>query len=101
MAEVSELIYETCKAYLIQQGKLLLVLELFIGTIIVAYFWMIGFEAYKIAIILLFSLIGIGGSFGVAWFGIRINTLANSRTAFASLRGKAWPVLRDPARARA
>ena len=47
MAEVSELIYETCKAYLIQQGKLLLVLELFIGTIIVAYFWMIGFEAYK------------------------------------------------------
>jgi K(+)-stimulated pyrophosphate-energized sodium pump len=98
MAEVSELIYETCKTYLIQQGKLLLVLELFIGTIIVAYFWMIGFAAYKIAIILLFSLIGIGGSFGVAWFGIRINTLANSRTAFASLRGKAWPVCEIPLR---
>ena len=98
MAEISELIYETCKAYLIQQGKLLLVLELFIGTVIVAYFAMIGFEAYKIAIILLFSLIGIAGSYGVAWFGIRINTLANSRTAFASLRGKAWPVCDIPLR---
>jgi K(+)-stimulated pyrophosphate-energized sodium pump len=98
MAEVSDLIYETCKAYLLQQGKLLLVLELFIGTIIVAYFAMIGFEAYKIAIILLFSLIGIGGSYGVAWFGIRINTLANSRTAFASLRGRAWPVCEIPLR---
>jgi K(+)-stimulated pyrophosphate-energized sodium pump len=98
MAEISELIYETCKAYLIQQGKLLLVLELFIGTIIVAYFAMIGFEAYKIGIILLFSLIGIAGSYGVAWFGIRINTLANSRTAFASLRGKAWPVCEIPLR---
>jgi K(+)-stimulated pyrophosphate-energized sodium pump len=99
MAEISELIYETCKAYMVQQGKLLLVLELFIGTIIVAYFWMIGFEAYKIAIILIFSLIGMGGSYGVAWFGIRINTLANSRTAFASLSGKAWPVCDIPLRA--
>ncbi len=98
MAEVSDLIYETCKAYLVQQGKLLLVLELFIGTIIVAYFAMIGFAAYKIAIILLFSLIGIGGSYGVAWFGIRINTLANSRTAFASLRGRAWPLCEIPLR---
>jgi K(+)-stimulated pyrophosphate-energized sodium pump len=99
MAEISELIYETCKAYMVQQGKLLLVLEVFIGTIIVAYFAMIGFEAYKIGIILLFSLIGMGGSYGVAWFGIRINTLANSRTAFASLRGKAWPVCEIPLRA--
>src|SRR5215207_7220291 len=99
MAEISELIYETCKAYMVQQGKLLLVLELFIGTIIVAYFWMIGFETYKIAIILIFSLIGMGGSYGVAWFGIRINTLANSRTAFASLSGKAWPVCDIPLRA--
>jgi K(+)-stimulated pyrophosphate-energized sodium pump len=99
MAEISDLIYETCKAYMVQQGKLLLVLELFIGTIIIAYFWMIGFEAYKIAIILFFSLIGMGGSYGVAWFGIRINTLANSRTAFASLRGKAWPVCEIPLRA--
>ena len=99
MAEISDLIYETCKAYMLQQGKLLLVLELFIGTIIIAYFWMIGFEAYKIAIILVFSLIGMGGSYGVAWFGIRINTLANSRTAFASLAGKAWPVCEIPLRA--
>jgi K(+)-stimulated pyrophosphate-energized sodium pump len=99
MAEISELIYETCKAYMIQQGKLLLVLELFIGAIIVAYFMMIGFEAYKIGIILLFSLIGMAGSYGVAWFGIRINTLANSRTAFASLRGLAWPVCEIPLRA--
>jgi K(+)-stimulated pyrophosphate-energized sodium pump len=99
MAEIAELIYETCKAYMIQQGKLLLVLQAFIGTIIVAYFWMIGFEAYKIGIILLFSLIGMAGSYSVAWFGIRINTLANSRTAFASLRGKAWPCSEIPLRA--
>ncbi len=99
MAEISELIYETCKAYLIQQGKFLLILELFIGTIIVAYFAMIGFPASRIAIILLFSLIGIGGSYGVAWYGIRINTLANSRTAFASLRGKAFPVCDIPLQA--
>src|SRR3970040_2775304 len=92
MLEVSELIYATCKAYLIQQGKLLLVLELFIGTIIVAYFAMIGFAAHKIGVILLFSLIGMGGSYGVAWFGIRINTLANSRTAFAGLPGRAYTV---------
>jgi K(+)-stimulated pyrophosphate-energized sodium pump len=99
MAEISELIYETCKAYLIQQGKLLLILELFIGTVIVAYFGLIGFPASRIAIILLFSLIGIGGSYGVAWYGIRINTLANSRTAFASLRGKAFPVCDIPLQA--
>src|SRR5687767_10988189 len=99
MADISELIYETCKAYLIQQGKFLLILELFIGTIIVAYFALIGFPAYKIVIVLLFSLIGIGGSYGVAWYGIRINTLANSRTAFASLEGKAFPVCDIPLRA--
>jgi len=99
MAEISELIYETCKAYMLQQGKLLLILEVFIGTIIVAYFSMIGFESWKIGIILLFSLIGMAGSYSVAWFGIRINTLANSRTAFASLRGKAWPVCEIPLRA--
>jgi K(+)-stimulated pyrophosphate-energized sodium pump len=96
MLEVSELIYVTCKTYLIQQGKLLLVLELFIGTVIVAYFLMIGFAVHKIGVILLFSLIGMGGSYSVAWYGIRINTLANSRTAFASLRGKAYPVYGIP-----
>ncbi len=92
MAEISDLIYETCKAYMIQQGKLLLVLLGFIGTVIVVYFLLTGLALSKIAIILLFSVIGMAGSYGVAWFGIRINTFANSRTAFASLRGKAWPV---------
>jgi K(+)-stimulated pyrophosphate-energized sodium pump len=99
MAEVSALIYETCKAYLVQQGKFLLLLELFIGAIIVAYFALIGFPPSRIAIVLLFSLIGMAGSYGVAWYGIRINTLANSRTAFASLSGKAYPVYAIPLRA--
>jgi len=96
MLEVSEMIYETCKTYLLQQGKLLLILELFIGTIIVLYFLMIGFAPHKIAIILLFSLIGMAGSYSVAWYGIRINTLANSRTAFASLKGRAFAVYETP-----
>ena len=99
MADISGLIYETCKAYLIQQGKLLLVLECFIGVVIVFYFWLTGLEFSKILLILAFSLIGIAGSFGVAWYGIRINTLANSRTAFASLRGKAFPCYEIPLRA--
>jgi K(+)-stimulated pyrophosphate-energized sodium pump len=99
MSDVSAIIYETCKAYLIQQGKFLLILELFIGTVMVAYFWLTGLEASRIAIVIIFSLIGIGGSYGVAWYGIRINTLANSRTAFASLAGKAFPVCDIPLRA--
>ncbi|HVQ45339.1 MAG TPA: sodium/proton-translocating pyrophosphatase, partial [Gemmatimonadales bacterium] len=98
MAEISELIYETCKAYMIQQGKLLLVLFGFIGAVIVVYFLLTGLELPKILVILLFSIIGMAGSYGVAWFGIRINTLANSRTAFAALRGKAWPVSEIPLR---
>ena len=99
MAEVSELIYETCKTYLLQQGRFLLRLFVLIGLVITGYFWLTGLEPGKIAIILLFGLIGMGGSYGVAWFGIRINTLANSRTAFASLRGKGWPVSEIPLRA--
>jgi K(+)-stimulated pyrophosphate-energized sodium pump len=99
MADVSAIIYETCKAYLIQQGKFLLILELFIGTVMVAYFWLTDLPASRIAIVIIFSLIGIGGSYGVAWYGIRINTLANSRTAFASLQGKAFPVCDIPLRA--
>ncbi len=100
MREISELIYETCKTYLITQGKFLLILEAFIGVIIVLYFGvLLKFEAVKVAIILAFSLIGIGGSYGVAWFGIRINTFANSRTAFASLGGKAFPVYDIPLKA--
>jgi K(+)-stimulated pyrophosphate-energized sodium pump len=98
MAEISELIYETCKAYMVQQGKLLLVLFGFIGAVIVVYFLLTGLELPKILTILLFSVIGMGGSYGVAWFGIRINTLANSRTAFAALRGRAWPVSEIPLR---
>ena len=98
MAEVSELIYETCKAYLIQQGKFLLILEVFIGIVMVAYFLLTGLEPGRIAIVIVFSLIGIGGSYGVAWYGIRINTLANSRTAFASLKGKGFAVCDIPLR---
>jgi K(+)-stimulated pyrophosphate-energized sodium pump len=99
MAEISELIYLTCQAYLRQQGKFLLVLFAFIGAIIVVYFLLTGLEVPKIAIILVFSLIGMLGSYGVAAFGIRINTLANSRTAFAGLRGRAFPVSEIPLRA--
>ncbi len=100
MLEISELIYETCKTYLIQQGKFLLILEAFIGTIIAIYFGLLQhFTAFKVATILLFSLIGIAGSYGVAWFGIRVNTFANSRTAFASLRGKPFPCYAIPLKA--
>jgi K(+)-stimulated pyrophosphate-energized sodium pump len=100
MREISELIYETCKTYLITQGKFILILEVFIGAIIVLYFGaLLRFEASKVFIILAFSLIGIAGSYGVAWFGIRINTFANSRTAFASLEGKPFPVYAIPLKA--
>jgi K(+)-stimulated pyrophosphate-energized sodium pump len=100
MREISELIYETCKTYLITQGKFILILELFIGSIIVFYFGFLQhLEAFHVAIILGFSLIGIAGSYGVAWFGIRVNTFANSRTAFASLRGKPFPCYAIPLKA--
>jgi len=100
MREISELIYETCKTYLLTQGKFILILELFIGTIMVFYFgWLRHFEPMRVAIIVLFSLVGIGGSFGVAWFGIRVNTFANSRAAFASLRGKPFPTYAIPLKA--
>ena len=78
MLEVSELIYETCKTYLITQGKFILILEIFIGTVIALYFGLLQhFSLTKVVVILLFSLIGIAGSYGVAWFGIRVNTFAN------------------------
>jgi K(+)-stimulated pyrophosphate-energized sodium pump len=100
MLEVSELIYETCKTYLATQGKFLILLECFIGVIIVFYFgFLSGLPAYKVAIILLFSVIGISGSYGVAAFGMRVNTFANSRAAFASLRGKAFPCYDIPLQA--
>jgi K(+)-stimulated pyrophosphate-energized sodium pump len=97
MREISELIFETCKTYLATQGKFILLLEIFIGAVMIFYFgWLRGFEAAKVAVILLFSLIGIAGSYGVAWFGIRVNTFANSRSAFASLRGKPFPTYAIP-----
>ncbi|MBL8191811.1 MAG: sodium-translocating pyrophosphatase [Acidobacteria bacterium] len=100
MLEISELIYETCKTYLVTQGKFILILEAFIAVIIILYFgFLVGFPIYKVAIILIFSLIGIGGSYGVAWFGIRVNTFANSRTAFASLGGKPYPIYAIPLKA--
>jgi len=100
MLEISELIYETCKTYLITQGKFILILEAFIAVIIVLYFGvLLHYEAARVAIILAFSLVGIGGSYGVAWYGIRVNTFANSRTAFAGLSGKPYPIWQIPLRA--
>jgi K(+)-stimulated pyrophosphate-energized sodium pump len=100
MREMSELIWETCKTYLIAQGKFLLLLESFIAVIIIIYFGVLRhMDALQVFIILLFSIIGICGSYGVAWFGIRVNTFANSRTAFASLPGKPFPIYRIPLRA--
>ncbi|HEX7331803.1 MAG TPA: sodium-translocating pyrophosphatase [Pyrinomonadaceae bacterium] len=100
MREISELIYATCKTYLTTQGKFILVLEAFIAVVIVLYFGVLsGMEPFRVAIILLFSLIGIAGSYGVAWFGIRVNTFANSRTAFASLQGKPFPLYAIPLKA--
>ncbi|MDP9267445.1 MAG: sodium-translocating pyrophosphatase [Acidobacteriota bacterium] len=104
MLEISELIYETCKTYLITQGKFILLLWVFIAVVIVAYF---GFlhpvpmhpVGVTVPIILLFSIIGIAGSYGVAWFGIRVNTFANSRTAFASLKGKPYAIYNIPLKA--
>jgi K(+)-stimulated pyrophosphate-energized sodium pump len=100
MLEISELIYETCKTYLQTQGKFLMILEIFIGAIIVFYFGFLeNMAATQVLIILAFSLVGIAGSYGVAWFGIRVNTFANSRTAFASLRGKPFPCYAIPLKA--
>ena len=97
MREVSELIYSTCKAYLVQQGRFLLVLWVFIATVIIIYYGvLVGFPWSRVAIVIAFSLIGMAGSYAVAWFGIRVNTFANSRTAFASLRGKPLQVHRIP-----
>jgi len=111
MREISELIYETCKTYLVTQGKFLLILWVFIGAIAAVYFGGLattvdatgatvhGYPPATVAVILLFSLIGIAGSYGVAWFGIRVNTFANSRTAFAALGGKPFPCHDIPTKA--
>jgi K(+)-stimulated pyrophosphate-energized sodium pump len=100
MLEISELIYETCKTYLVTQGKFLLVLWAFIAVVILLYFGvLLHFEAFRVFVILCFSVVGIVGSYGVAWFGIRVNTFANSRTAFAGLAGKPYPLYSIPLRA--
>jgi len=123
MLDVSELIYETCKTYLKTQGKFILLLWVFIAAIMVAYFGFLTAPSHtagpagpgtlagtvaeptqlstfaKVAIILFFSLVGIAGSYSVAWFGIRINTFANSRTAMGSLAGKAFPCYAIPLQA--
>ncbi|HYG98827.1 MAG TPA: sodium-translocating pyrophosphatase [Terriglobales bacterium] len=104
MRDISELIYETCKTYLVTQGKFIVILWVFIAVIIAAYFgWLAPVQGKPVGvtlpIILLFSLIGIAGSYGVAWFGIRVNTFANSRTAFAGLRGKPFPCYAIPLKA--
>ena len=104
MREISELIYETCKTYLVTQGKFILILWTFIAVVILLYFGVLSPIPGKplgvtLPVILLFSLVGIGGSYGVAWFGIRVNTFANSRTAFAGLRGKPFPIYAIPLKA--
>ena len=99
MREVSELIYDTCKTYLITQGKFLLLLWTFIAVVIVLYFGVLAPvqpTTVTLPIILAFSIVGMAGSYGVAWFGIRVNTFANSRTAFAGLRGKPYEIYRIP-----
>ena len=100
MLEISDLIYETCKTYLVQQGKFIAMLEIFIAAVIVLYFGLLsGLGAMRVVIILLFSVVGILGSYSVAWFGIRVNTYANSRTAFAGLEGRPYPVYAIPLKA--
>jgi K(+)-stimulated pyrophosphate-energized sodium pump len=100
MLEISDLIYETCKTYLITQGKFIAILWAFIAVIMVVYFgFLLHFSAGQVLTIVVFSIVGILGSYAVAWFGIRINTFANSRTAFASLGGKPYPTMAIPLKA--
>jgi len=104
MREISELIYETCKTYLVTQGKFIMILWVFIAAVIVLYFGVLAPVPGKplsvtLPVIILFSLVGIAGSYGVAWFGIRVNTFANSRTAFAGLNGKPFPIYAIPLKA--
>jgi K(+)-stimulated pyrophosphate-energized sodium pump len=100
MRDISELIYETCKTYLTTQGRFIMILWAFIAVIMVTYFWVLRhFTVDRVLLIVLFSLVGIAGSYGVAWFGIRINTFANSRAAFAGLRGKPFPTYAIPLKA--
>lgn len=100
MLKVADIIYTTCKTYLIQQGKFLLLLFALIAAAMTYYFVGLQGETFQTALMVLgFSLVGMGGSYAVAWYGIRVNTLANARTAFASLRGEPWDVVNIPLRA--
>ncbi len=97
MIDVSNTIYETCKTYMKQQAKLLVVLEVFIAVCIFYYFYYLNATPLpKVMTVLAWSILGILGSYAVAWFGMRINTYANSRTAFLSLKGKPFPVMSLP-----
>ena len=97
MADVGNTIFETCKTYLVQQGKFLFLLEVLIGLCIAFYFgYLQKMPVADVAIIIAWSIIGILGSYAVAWFGIRMNTLANARTAFASLKGNPLDILNIP-----
>lgn len=99
MREIADLIYSTCQAYLVKQGRFLLILWLFIAAVIITYYkFLVGFSWGKVAIVIAFSLIGMAGSYAVAWYGIRVNTFANARTAFAALRGRPYDVHRIPMR---
>jgi len=100
MLDVAEIIFQTCKTYLIQQGKFLLMLFVLIGSAMTYYF--VGLQHETVgtaAMVLFFSVVGMGGSYWVAWYGIRVNTYANARTAFAALRGEPWDVVNIPLRA--
>jgi K(+)-stimulated pyrophosphate-energized sodium pump len=110
MLDIAEIIFQTCKTYLIQQGKFLLALFVLIGSAISYYLWVShtppapgepeGISVgVTIALVLFFSIVGMAGSYAVAWYGIRVNTYANARTAFASLRGQPWDVVNIPLRA--
>ena len=100
MLDVSELIFETCKTYLYTQGKFLLMLFAFLAATIIFYFGALRhFDTFKVSVIIFMTIIGMAGSYGVAWFGMRINTYANSRTSFASLMGKPYPVYAIPLQA--
>ncbi|MBI4656995.1 MAG: sodium-translocating pyrophosphatase [Elusimicrobia bacterium] len=100
MKDISELIYETCKTYLITQGKFLALLWAFVAAIIVIYFKLLmHYTLSQVSIITFFSIVGILGSYAVAWFGIRINTYANSRTAFGVLGGLSYPAMDIPLKA--
>ena len=109
MLDIAEIIFQTCKTYLIQQGKFLLMLFVLIGSAISYYLWISHTEppageeglsaGVTIALVLFFAIVGMAGSYAVAWYGIRVNTYANARTAFASLRGQPWDVVNIPLRA--